>query len=115
MTAPRRHFKLPLTVLVLSLTHSQVSYLSLRPLLQPLQERRNVVIVINGELHVLSHNADGNILKRSEPRRYLSATTSSFSACVCAWRPDLGGEVLLSGERLSEGTEAMLNQIVEIT
>lgn len=30
-------------------------------------------------------------------------------------RPDLGGEVLLSGEGLSEGAEAVLDQVVQIT
>lgn len=113
---PPPHFKLPLTV-VFPLTHSQVWYLSLRPLLQPLQERRNVVVVVNGEFHVLSHNADGNILKGSEPPRYPSTSVSSCPARVPAAgaQPDLGGEVLLSGEGLSERTEAMLDQIVQIT
>lgn len=38
-------------------------YLSLWPLLQPLQEGSHVVVVVNGELHVLAHDGDGNILK----------------------------------------------------
>lgn len=62
MTPP--HLNPPLTALVRS--PPQVRYLSLRPLLQPLQERRHVVVVVNGELHLLPHNADGNILKGSE-------------------------------------------------
>lgn len=40
-------------------------HLSLRPLLQPLQEGGHVVVVIDGELHVLTHDADGNVLKRA--------------------------------------------------
>lgn len=39
------------------------TYLSLWPLLQSLQERGNIVIIINDELHVLTHDANGNILK----------------------------------------------------
>lgn len=40
-----------------------MKYLSLGPLLQSLQERSDIIVVINGELHILTHNADGNILK----------------------------------------------------
>lgn len=39
------------------------TYLSLWPLLQSLQERGNIAVIINDELHVLTHNANGNILK----------------------------------------------------
>lgn len=41
-------------------------YLSLWPLLQSLQERGDIIVVINGELHFLTHNANGNILKEGE-------------------------------------------------
>lgn len=46
-----------------------------------------------------------------------STSVSSCPARVPAAgaQPDLGGEVLLSGEGLSERTEAMLDQIVQIT
>lgn len=41
-------------------------YLSLRPLLQPLQEGSYVVVVVDGELHVLAHNGNGDILRETE-------------------------------------------------
>lgn len=40
-----------------------VTHPSLWPLLQTLQEPRHVVIVVDGELHVLPHNPDGHVLE----------------------------------------------------
>lgn len=48
-----------------------LQYLSLWPLLQSLQEWGNIIIIINGELHVLPHNANGNVLKQWEMARIL--------------------------------------------
>ncbi|KAF3855207.1 hypothetical protein F7725_023262 [Dissostichus mawsoni] len=56
----------------------------LTPRHNTLQERGDISIVVNDELHVLTHNADGDILKDRE--------------------------VLLAGEGFSESTEAMLHQ-----
>lgn len=41
-------------------------YLSLWPLLQSLQEGGDIIIIIDGELHVLTHNSDGNVLRETE-------------------------------------------------
>lgn len=46
-------------------------YLSLWPLLQSLQEGGDIIIIINGELHVLTHDSDGNVLRDTEMARLL--------------------------------------------
>lgn len=40
-----------------------MAYISLWSLLQSLEEGGNVIIIIDDKLHVLSHNANGHILK----------------------------------------------------
>ena len=113
-------------------------YLSLWPLLQSLQERSDIIIVINDELHVLPHNTNGNILKewKNKPKKqpanaclYNAQMRTKTTDLFCAgtyvaaghfkqeWRElrYLGGEVLLAWEGFSESTEAMLDQVVQIT
>lgn len=54
---------------------------SLRSLLQTLQERRHIVVVVDGELHVLSHNPNGHILEETSSRSHdVTVVTSASTA-----------------------------------
>lgn len=40
-----------------------LNHLSLWPLLQSLEERLDIVIIVDGKLHLLTHDANGDILE----------------------------------------------------
>lgn len=87
---------------------------SLRSLLQTLQERRHIVVVVDGELHVLSHNPNGHILEETSSR---SHDVKVVKARV--QRQDeisnLSGQILLGRKSLPQRAQTVLHQVVQVT
>lgn len=58
-------------------------YLSLRPLLQALQEGSHIVVVVDGELHVLAHDRNGNILRERDRNGKLTSLICASTELQC--------------------------------